>query len=165
MKTNNRIPKYTTWAEATISPFKAVRQLLRCLRSGYNAWIELQENGDQFYPIRIKNPKLDREESWKVVGTKLSTREQILADHHFFNDTTRRLTMKGHEHDEENDVQAYQLYKPKGGIANYVTKPLKRKVFVVCFNTNKPTPAVWVRLIATIEKRWKLRRVSVEQVL
>ena len=51
---------HTTWTEATTNVNKAMIMLLSCLDSGKNAWIELRKNGDQAYPIRMKNPALDK---------------------------------------------------------------------------------------------------------
>ena len=158
--TDNYSPKYTTWAEATTNPFKALHELLRCLKAGYNAWIERQENGDQFYPIRMKNPKLERQESWKFVDAKITTREQLLSDQHFFNDITRKLTLQDHQGFPKDDQQLYKFYKPKGGIPNYITKPLIRKVYVVCFNTEEPTPPIWVRVIVIIQAKWSACRLK-----
>lgn len=44
----------TNWTEATRNPFKAISSLISCLQAGRNAWLELQENGNQEYPLREK---------------------------------------------------------------------------------------------------------------
>ncbi len=79
--------KRTSWTQATTNPFKAIHSLVGCLQYGYHSWIELQENGKQNYPLKIK----DEQGKW-------------------------------------------------------VVKPLKRKVFVVCFNSEKKELPLWVKL-------------------
>jgi hypothetical protein len=61
MKTENS----TNWSEATLNPFKAFSNLVSCLRSGNNAWIEKQENGKQSYPLVEDNPDLSKMKYWK----------------------------------------------------------------------------------------------------
>ena len=60
--------KYTSWTEATLNPFKAVKGLVSCLQSGRNAWIERQENGKQDFPLVENNPDLSDISNWTSSG-------------------------------------------------------------------------------------------------
>jgi hypothetical protein len=83
--------KYTNWTNATTDINKAMIGLISCLDAGYNAWIEIQTNGNQDYPIRIKNPELDKPENWTgSIGIPRPTGNFI--DEKFFNETEKDLT-------------------------------------------------------------------------
>ena len=76
---------YTNWSEATLNPFKAIGNLISCLRDGNNAWIERQENGKQDYPLLEENPDLSKIEYWKCSMQPYSddwetTKQEILDD-------------------------------------------------------------------------------------
>jgi hypothetical protein len=58
--------KRTNWTQATTNPMHAIIGVLSAQQSNRNAWIELQENGKQDYPIKIKNPELDNPFNWKM---------------------------------------------------------------------------------------------------
>lgn len=58
--------KNTTWSQATFNPFIAFLNLVSCLRSGHNAWIERQVNGEQSFPLTEANPDLYDINNWEV---------------------------------------------------------------------------------------------------
>ena len=64
--------KYTSWSQVTFNPFIAFLNLISCLRSGHNAWIERQENGKQDFPLTEKNPDLYDIKYWKSSGAFFS---------------------------------------------------------------------------------------------
>ena len=82
---------YTTWTEATKSASKAMMGLISCIESGRNAWIEIRKNGEQEYPIKIKNPALDNPFNWEMLyGVPRDEKEMM--SHNFFNETEKDLT-------------------------------------------------------------------------
>lgn len=82
---------HTTWTEATTNVNKAMIMLLSCLDSGKNAWIELRKNGDQAYPIRMKNPALDNPFNWEM-SYSTPRNEKEMMNYKYFNDTEKDLT-------------------------------------------------------------------------
>ena len=82
---------YTTWAEATNNASKAMMGLISCIESGKNAWIEVRRNGDQAYPIKIKNPALDDPYNWEMNYGVPKNENDFLNDH-YFNETEKDLT-------------------------------------------------------------------------
>ncbi len=89
MRENNII--CTNWTEATNNPSKAMLGLISCLESGYNAWIELRKNGEQDYPIKIKNPMLDNPFNW-TMSYGVPRNEKDMMNYNYFNDTEKDLT-------------------------------------------------------------------------
>lgn len=82
---------YTNWTEATNNPNKAMMGLISCLEHGKNAWIEIRKNGQQDYPIKIKNPALENPFNWEMMyGTPRN--EEEMMNHKYFNDTEKDLT-------------------------------------------------------------------------
>lgn len=82
----------TAWCLATKDPQEAMMDLMNCLGSGHNAWIEIRENGDQEFPITMVNPLLDDPFNWQFnYGTRKDMEE--IEKHSFLNDTERDLTM------------------------------------------------------------------------
>ena len=77
---------HTTWTEATTNVNKAMIMLLSCLDSGKNAWIELRKNGDQAYPIKMKNPELDNPFNWEM-SYSTPRNEKEMMNYKYFNDT------------------------------------------------------------------------------
>lgn len=81
----------TNWTIATTNPMVAIANMIACIQEGYNAWIELRENGDQAFPIIIKNPELDNPFNWESsYGTLKNTKD--LAKRDYFNETEKDLT-------------------------------------------------------------------------
>lgn len=83
--------KYTSWTEATISPWQALIGLTSCLNSGKNAWIEIQKNGEQDYPVKIKNPALNNPFNWTMMYG-LPRNEKQMSEHPYYNETEKDLT-------------------------------------------------------------------------
>lgn len=82
---------YTNWTEATNNPNKAIIGLVSCLESGKNAWIEIRKNGEQDYPLKIKNPALENPFNWEMMyGVPRNEKEMM--NHKYFNDTEKDLT-------------------------------------------------------------------------
>lgn len=82
---------YTNWTEATNNASKAMLSLVSCLESGFNAWIEIRKNGDQDYPIKIKNPALENPFNWTFTYG-VPRNEKKMMDYRYFNDTQKDLT-------------------------------------------------------------------------
>ena len=85
------IEKHTSWTEATESPYQATIGLISCLKSGRNAWIELQRNGNQDFPIKTPNPELANPFNWTMLYG-IPRDNESLANHHYLNDTEKDLT-------------------------------------------------------------------------
>ena len=84
---------YTNWTAATNNPNKAIIGLVSCLESGKNAWIEIRKNGEQDYPLKIKNPALENPFNWEIMyGVPRNEKEMM--NHKYFNDTEKDLTYK-----------------------------------------------------------------------
>ena len=82
---------YANWTEATNNPNKAIIGLVSCLESGKNAWIEIRKNGEQDYPLKIKNPALENPFNWEMMyGVPRNEKEMM--NHKYFNDTEKDLT-------------------------------------------------------------------------
>mgnify|MGYP001635344188 CR=1 FL=1 len=82
---------YTTWTEATNNASKAMMGLISCIESGRNAWIEVRKNGEQSYPIKIKNPALENPFNWEM-NYGIPRNEKDLHNYNYFNETERDLT-------------------------------------------------------------------------
>lgn len=82
------IKPYTNWCKATENPYEAIANLVTCLNSGKNAWIEYQKNGEQEYPLVIKNPALDNPHSWTSKTVCCGGRDDSVP---FFNETLKDL--------------------------------------------------------------------------
>lgn len=82
---------YTNWTEATNNPNKAIIGLVSCLESGKNAWIEIRKNGEQDYPLKIKNPALENPFNWEMMHG-VPRNEKEMMNHKYFNDTEKDLT-------------------------------------------------------------------------
>lgn len=80
--------KYNNWTTPTQKPKEALRNLISALDSGLNAWIEIQNNGEQNHPIKIKNPALDNPFNWR---SKLQTSTTFYKNRDYFNDTVKDL--------------------------------------------------------------------------
>lgn len=61
--------------------------MMHCISCGYNAWIEVQKNGEQSYPILIPNPELDNPHNWT---SSIATTSQPKTN--FLNNTEKDLT-------------------------------------------------------------------------
>lgn len=82
---------YTNWSKATTDIAECLNNFLSCIRIGHNAWIEIQTNGEQEYPIMKENPVLDSPFSWKSMYETIRPEEGL--NHTFFNETERDLTL------------------------------------------------------------------------
>lgn len=86
----------TSWINATTNPSEAIIGLVSCLNCGNNAWIEVRKNGDQDYPMMMKNPLLDVPFNWEMsYGEPKSERRIKECDlfASFFNETQKDLTL------------------------------------------------------------------------
>ena len=82
----------TNWTKATVDANAAMLGLISCVQHDKNAWIEVQKNGEQEYPIMKKNPALDDPFNWTMLyGVPYNEKE--LTEHSYFNDTERDLTI------------------------------------------------------------------------
>jgi len=102
--------KHTNWTEATTNFYDAFAGLLSCLKAGKNCWVEVQQNGEQDYPVIEKNKALDNPFNWTMsYGVPAGDH---FKDHNFFNETQKDLT--------ENwtacfaTAEAAKLYEEKG---------------------------------------------------
>ena len=84
--------KNTNWMNATTKIEEALIGVLSANKSGLNAWIEIQKNGEQEFPIKTKNPKLNKHENWTMMyGTPDNIQDLIMAE--YFNETEKDLTL------------------------------------------------------------------------
>ena len=109
---------YTNWTEATTNASKAILGLISCLESGYNAWIEVRDNGEQDYPIKIKNPELNNPFNW-TMSYGVARNENEMIKHNYFNETEKDLTYNWVAC--FGDKEAIKLYQENGGV---ITKGL-----------------------------------------
>ena len=58
----------SSWTGATQNIQKAIDGVFSAL-NGQNAWIEIQQNGEQDYPVKRKNPALDDPFQWSLQCT------------------------------------------------------------------------------------------------
>ena len=79
------------WTMATTNPNEAMLGLVSCLQYGYHAWIEVQKNGEQRYPVTVKNPALDDPFNWEAMYGTLRNKQE-LETVNFFNETEKDLT-------------------------------------------------------------------------
>lgn len=82
---------HTGWMPATTDPTEAMLGLTSCLQAGLNAWIETRKNGDQKFPIVMKNPALDNPFNWTMSYGTVRDNDD-LEKYRYFNDTERDLT-------------------------------------------------------------------------
>lgn len=81
----------TNWTTATTNYQEALLALQACKGSCRTCWLELRENGDQDFPIKIVNPVLNDPFAWEFsYGTYMNP--ELLLRHNFLNDTERDLT-------------------------------------------------------------------------
>lgn len=79
--------KMNQWATATTDMSYALIDLMNCIYSGYNAWISIEKNGEQEYPIKCVNPELNDPFNWtSSYGTIGHTQNG------FINNTQKDLT-------------------------------------------------------------------------
>lgn len=105
--------KNTSWQQATTNPYKAIAGLLSCLNAGYNAWIEIQNNDDQEFPIQKKNPALDNHSNWTMAYGCPHTDQ--MSDHLYdFNETQKDLTF--HYDEILGTPEAILLYQKFGTV-------------------------------------------------
>jgi hypothetical protein len=83
--------KDTNWTQATTDVHAAMIGLISCLDSGRNAWLEIQVNGEQSFPIKKKNPALDDPFNW-TMSYGVPRNERELNEYRFFNATEEDLT-------------------------------------------------------------------------
>lgn len=103
----------TNWCHAVKDPQVAMMNLIHCLNAGHNAWLELRENGDQYYPIMIVNPVLDDPFNWTFSYGSVRNDAEITA-HDFLNVTERDLTM--HWVNAMGTEKAVEAYKKDGTV-------------------------------------------------
>jgi hypothetical protein len=83
--------KRTNWTKATTDLYEAMVGVFAAQRAGHNAWLEHQKNGEQEFPVKIKNPILDDPFNWTMLyGVPLSG-EIDDVDREFFNETEEDL--------------------------------------------------------------------------
>ena len=118
----------TNWAKATTDVNIAMASLMTCINFGYNAWLEIRENGDQEYPILKDNPLLENPFNWKsYVGVPRNLKE----------DSNDRAVTNFEKMMEDNYVEVFgeesaiKLYQETGilseGLINYmgIAHPMK----------------------------------------
>lgn len=104
--TNNEV--YTSWTKATTNANVAMIGLMSCIESGHNAWIEIRKNGEQSFPIKIKNPKLENPFNW-TMSYGVPRNEYDLLNYNYFNDTEKDLTFNWIAcYGERNSIYEYQ---------------------------------------------------------
>ncbi len=149
--------KYTGWSEATLNESDVIVSLLACLKQKHYAWIELQQNGDQAHPIKIKNPELLKHSNWTMLYGVPTENKKKLWDEDFFNETEKDLTLnykaafgdpikkidKGmgicfplKKKGSYNDYWTY-YWQPKDNIPYWIPAKLKKKVYVVVYDDSK----------------------------
>ena len=97
--------KKTSWCEATTNANSALISLITCLDAGHNAWIEVQKNGEQTFPIKMKNPALDDVRNWQLNFGSFTKK----ASNEYFNKTEKDLAENWvWVHGEPKAVIAYQ---------------------------------------------------------
>lgn len=117
----------TNWTTATTNIGIALAQLVSCIESGHNAWIELRVNGHQDYPIVRPNHELDDPFNWKM----LYSAPDIGKNTKFLNETEKDLTYNWV--DVRSTKEAAELYKKTGEISeglifgDYVNIPVRRE--------------------------------------
>ena len=83
--------KQTNWTQATTDVSEAMTALIACVESGRNAWIEVQRNGEQEFPIQVSNPLLDDPFNWTLMyGAPRNEKE--INERHYLNQTEEDLT-------------------------------------------------------------------------
>jgi len=75
------------WSTATTDMSHALIDLMNCIYSGYNAWISIEKNGEQEYPVKCVNPELDDPFNWTSNYSKAGH-----IQNNYINDTQRDLT-------------------------------------------------------------------------
>ena len=83
--------KQTNWTKATTDVNEAMIALISCVESGRNAWIEVQKNGEQGFPIQVPNPLLDDPFNW-TPAYGVQRNEKEINERHYLNQTEEDLT-------------------------------------------------------------------------
>lgn len=91
MESNKKDVK-TNWTISTVNPTEALIGLVSCIEAGYEAWIEVRQNGDQEYPAQMKNPELNNPFNW-TMSYGIPKNIKKIEEYKFFNDTEKDLTM------------------------------------------------------------------------
>ena len=100
--------KQTSWTKATTDVNEAMIALISCVESGRNAWIEVQKNGEQAFPIQVPNPLLDDPFNWTLMYG-VPRNEKEINEHHYLNQTEEDLTRNWMcTFGTEEAVKAYQ---------------------------------------------------------
>lgn len=77
----------TQWSKATTSIGEAMLSLMNCLHLGYDAYIAVENNGDQEFPVVKKNPELENPFNWESMYGTIG--ESAKKD--YFNNTEKEL--------------------------------------------------------------------------
>lgn len=88
-KVNNKV--YTDWTPAKVNYQDALISLQACRGSHAVCWLELRDNGDQTYPIKMPNPLLEDPFAWRHSYGTITSPSNLKA-HKFLNETERDLT-------------------------------------------------------------------------
>ena len=104
---------FTSWTKATTYFNVALLGLINCLDTGRNAWIEVQKNGEQDFPIVIKNPVLDDPFNWTMMYG-VPRNEKELANLQYFNHTEKDLTYNWYA--AFSTPEAAELYRKDGTV-------------------------------------------------
>jgi len=105
--------KRTCWTQATTCIATAIAGLLSCLESGKNAWIEVQKNGDQDFPIMVPNPALNDPFNWTMLYG-IPRNEKEMESHRYLNATQKDLTYNWHA--AFSEPKAAEIYRTTGEI-------------------------------------------------
>lgn len=105
--------KHTGWAQAQTSVEAALLGLMSCLEAGKNAWIEVQKNGEQDFPILTLNPDLNDPFNWEMMYG-VPRNEKTMAEHHYINETEKDLTYNWVA--AFSDREAAEIYRTTGEV-------------------------------------------------
>jgi len=122
--------KQTNWTQATTNLYEAIAGLLAAQANNKNAWIEEQKNGEQDFPIMIKNPELDNPFNW-TMSFGVPAR---IENHQYFNETEKDLTENWTA--SFGEVKAIRNYQQNNKLSKNLVKgigvcfPLRKKDFL-----------------------------------
>lgn len=119
------IKPYTNWCKATENPYEAIANLISCLNSGKNAWIEYQKNGEQEYPLVIKNPALENPHNWTSSVMCCGGRDDSVP---FFNETLKDLA-KNWINVFSCSEKAVKAYEEKGKVTKGLIRLATDRVY------------------------------------
>jgi hypothetical protein len=133
----------TSWTQATRNIFRALWDLAGALKTGEDYFITRMDNRDCAFPIKIKNPLLNKKENWKWSGAYPQSKEELEA-RQYFNNTEKDLTLhydynfKTKRIIKSRGNHFIPMWTPKDNIPYWVPAPTVKRVFVVAKAETKP---------------------------